>query len=98
MVISLAAAALAGPVLGAPAHALPGHDWDSVAQCESGGDWSLDAGNGLYGGLQFTSSTWRANGGNGLPHLASREEQIRVAERVLRAQGPGAWPTCGALL
>ncbi|SIS04427.1 transglycosylase family protein [Williamsia sterculiae] len=74
------------------------HDWDAVAQCESGGDWSIDTGNGYYGGLQFDQSTWAANGGSGSPAGASRDEQIRVAENVLATQGAGAWPVCGANL
>ncbi|ORB26245.1 transglycosylase [Mycolicibacterium parafortuitum] len=70
-------------------------DWDAVAACESGGNWAINTGNGYYGGLQFTMSTWQANGGSGSPHNASREEQIRVANNVLQSQGIGAWPTCG---
>ena len=70
-------------------------NWDAVAACESGGNWSINTGNGYYGGLQFTQSTWSSNGGAGSPHNASREEQIRVAENVLQSQGIGAWPTCG---
>ena len=70
-------------------------NWDAVAACESGGNWAINTGNGYYGGLQFTMGTWRSNGGSGSPHQASREEQIRVAENVLRSQGIGAWPTCG---
>lgn len=69
--------------------------WDAVAQCESGGNWAADTGNGFYGGLQFKPSTWRAFGGIGLPSKASREEQIAVANRVLDEQGPYAWPKCG---
>ncbi|AEF36353.1 MULTISPECIES: transglycosylase family protein [Mycobacteriaceae] len=69
--------------------------WDAVAQCESGGNWAADTGNGFYGGLQFKPSTWRAFGGVGLPSKASREEQIAVANRVLDEQGPYAWPKCG---
>ena len=72
-----------------------GVDWDAVAACESGGNWGIATGNGYYGGLQFTMGTWRANGGSGSPHNASREEQIRVAENVLKTQGIGAWPSCG---
>ena len=72
-----------------------GMNWDAVAQCESGGNWSADTGNGFYGGLQFKPSTWAANGGVGDPAMASREQQIAVANRVLAAQGPGAWPKCG---
>ncbi|MEZ0364354.1 transglycosylase family protein [Mycobacterium sp. pUA109] len=70
-------------------------NWDAIAQCESGGNWGIATGNGYYGGLQFTPSTWRANGGSGSASGASREEQIRVAENVLRTQGIGAWPVCG---
>lgn len=71
-------------------------NWDAVAQCESGGNWAANTGNGTYGGLQFKQATWNANGGVGSPAMASREEQIRVAENVYASQGPGAWPTCGA--
>ncbi|OCB34599.1 resuscitation-promoting factor RpfE [Mycobacterium malmoense] len=70
-------------------------NWDAIAQCESGGNWSINTGNGFSGGLQFTPSTWHANGGSGSPAGASREEQIRVAENVLHSQGIGAWPVCG---
>ncbi len=77
------------------ANADTGVNWDAVAACESGGNWGIATGNGYYGGLQFTMGTWRANGGIGSPHQASREEQIRVAENVLRAQGIKAWPVCG---
>lgn len=71
--------------------------WDRLAQCESGGRWHINTGNGFYGGLQFTSSTWRGFGGQRYApnaHQASRTEQIRVAERVKRVQGWGAWPVC----
>jgi hypothetical protein len=71
-------------------------DWDAIAQCESGGNWSTNTGNGFYGGLQFKQSTWASNGGRGHPALASRDEQIRVAENVLRTQGLKAWPKCGS--
>lgn len=70
-------------------------NWDAIAACESGGNWSTSTGNGYHGGLQFTLGTWRANGGAGTPENASREEQIRVAENVLYTQGLGAWPVCG---
>src|SRR5215211_9164427 len=70
-------------------------DWDAIAQCESGGNWSTNTGNGFYGGLQFKPSTWASNGGRGHPASASRAEQIRVAENVLRTQGLKAWPKCG---
>jgi resuscitation-promoting factor RpfA len=72
-----------------------GVDWDAIARCESGGNWAINTGNGYYGGLQFTLSTWRAHGGVGNPAHAAREQQIAVAERVLKSQGIGAWPTCG---
>jgi hypothetical protein len=71
-------------------------DWDAIAQCESGGNWSTNTGNGHYGGLQFKPSTWSSNGGVGSPAMASREDQIRVAENVLRTQGLRAWPQCGS--
>ncbi|KAA1249287.1 transglycosylase family protein [Mycobacterium simiae] len=70
-------------------------NWDAIAQCESGGNWAINTGNGYSGGLQFTAGTWHANGGSGSAAGASREEQIRVAENVLRSQGIGAWPVCG---
>lgn len=70
-------------------------NWDAVAACESGGNWAINTGNGYYGGLQFSMSTWRSNGGSGSPHTASKSEQIRVAENVLRHQGIRAWPVCG---
>jgi nucleoid-associated protein YgaU len=85
------AAALA---LAAPASAAPDSTWDSVAQCESSGNWSINTGNGYYGGLQFSQSTWEAFGGtNYAPRadLATREEQIAVAEQTLAGQGWGAW-------
>ena len=71
-------------------------NWDAIAQCESGGNWSTNTGNGAYGGLQFKPATWSANGGVGNPATAPRAEQVRVAENVLRTQGLGAWPKCGA--
>ena len=70
-------------------------DWDAVAECESGGDWGADTGNGHYGGLQFKTATWNEFGGSGSPAAASRIEQIAVANRVLAVQGPAAWPKCG---
>ncbi|ARC57878.1 Resuscitation-promoting factor Rpf [Frondihabitans sp. 762G35] len=82
----------------APANAAPASTWDALAQCESGGNWAIDTGNGFSGGLQFTQSTWAANGGTGSPAAASRATQISVAERVLASQGWGAWPACSAKL
>ena len=78
-----------------------GMNWDAVAQCESGGNWHANTGNGFYGGLQFTNSTWQAYGGGAYAsqaNYASREQQIAVAERVYQSQGSGAWPVCGAYL
>ena len=71
--------------------------WNKVAACESSGDWSINTGNGYYGGLQFTQSTWEAYGGTAYAHradLATRDQQIAIAEKVLKGQGPGAWPVC----
>jgi len=73
--------------------------WDRVAACESGGNWHIDTGNGYYGGLQFSRRTWSAFGGGryaSRADLATKGEQITIAQRVLASQGPGAWPTCGA--
>lgn len=78
-----------------------GSVWDSIAQCESTGNWSINTGNGFSGGLQFTDSTWLAFGGGAYApaaHLASREQQIAVAEKVQAAQGWGAWPACTSKL
>ncbi|CAN5806888.1 resuscitation-promoting factor [soil metagenome] len=73
--------------------------WDQLAQCESGGNWSINTGNGYYGGLQFNLSTWQAYGGSGLPSEASRETQIAVATKLRDANGGyGAWPACSASL
>ncbi|MFD7731134.1 transglycosylase family protein [Kitasatospora phosalacinea] len=94
----VASVGLALPLFAATgAAAAPVDTWDRVAQCESGGNWSINTGNGFYGGLQFTSSTWRAFGGGqyaARADQASRAQQIAVAERVLASQGPGAWPVC----
>jgi Transglycosylase-like domain len=82
----------------APPPASGANDWDAVAECESGGNWSINTGNGYYGGLQFSASTWSGYGGNQYApraDLATREQQIAVAEKVLAGQGRGAWPTCG---
>jgi hypothetical protein len=72
--------------------------WDKLAQCESGGDWSINTGNGYYGGLQFSASSWAAVGGSGLPHEHSREEQIKRGRMLQERQGWGAWPSCAAQL
>ena len=79
-------------------YASGGTAWDRIAQCESGGNWAANTGNGYYGGLQFSLSTWHAYGGSGYPHQNSRSEQIRIAEKVRAASGGyGAWPHCGTL-
>jgi len=99
----LAKTAIAGAVVSAPlvtagqAQAAPDSIWDRVAQCESGGNWGINTGNGFQGGLQFTQSTWRGFGGTQFAssaNNASREEQIVVAEKVLAGQGWNAWPVC----
>ncbi|WP_216895139.1 transglycosylase family protein, partial [Nocardia alni] len=87
----------AGAVLAGHASAATDQDWDSLAQCESGGNWAIDTGNGFHGGLQFTPSTWRSFGGDeyaSSPENASRDQQIAVGEKVLATQGWGAWPSC----
>ena len=86
---------VASGLLVGTAAAASGVNWDAVAQCESGGNWAANTGNGFFGGLQFTLSTWHANGGAGNPAHASRAQQLIVAERVLASQGIGAWPVCG---
>lgn len=81
------------------AEAASASTWDAVAACESSGNWHINTGNGYYGGLQFTQSTWAAHGGTryaARADLATREQQILVAEKVLASQGPGAWPVCSA--
>ncbi|MGW2935712.1 transglycosylase family protein [Streptomyces sp. NPDC001156] len=95
----VAGAAIAAPLLAAGnASAATSAEWDAVAQCESGGNWAINTGNGFYGGLQFTNSTWAAYGGTAYAaraDLASKAQQIAVAEKVLAGQGKGAWPVCG---
>ena len=90
------AVALGAPVAlaGTADAATPTAKWDRIAQCESGGKWNTATGNGYYGGLQFSPSTWKAHGGKGSAHNASKAEQIKVAERVLKTQGWKAWPVC----
>jgi hypothetical protein len=72
-----------------------GLNWDALAQCEAGGNWAINTGNGYYGGLQFSLSTWQANGGAGRPDQASRDEQIAVGERLYAVAGTSPWPVCG---
>ena len=83
------------PSGGSPAS---GSVWDRLAQCESGGNWSINTGNGYYGGLQFSLGTWRAYGGSGMPHQNSRAQQIAVAQRLQSAAGWGQWPACSRKL
>jgi LysM repeat protein len=92
------AAPVAGLVTATTASAASVSTWDAVAQCESGGNWSINTGNGYYGGLQFSASTWAAYGGTQYAptaNEASQGQQIAIAEKVLASQGPGAWPVCG---
>lgn len=103
--INVAKVAFTGAVIGggglalsAQAAAATDGEWDSVAHCESGNNWSINTGNGFQGGLQFSPGTWRSHGGGEYApaaNMASREQQIAVAERVLASQGRGAWPVCG---
>jgi len=98
---TLASGAVAIGITAAPASAAPASTWDRLAACESGGNWRINTGNGFYGGLQFTASTWRGFGGTAYASradLASRAQQIAVAERVLKVQGWRAWPACSAKL
>ncbi|WP_328853017.1 LysM peptidoglycan-binding domain-containing protein [Micromonospora globbae] len=97
---TLAAGAVTGAValFGTASPAQAAVNWDAIAQCESGGNWHINTGNGYYGGLQFSQSTWEGYGGTkyaARADLATRGEQIAVAEKVLDGQGIGAWPTCG---
>lgn len=102
---SVAKIAVTGAVLGGGGFALSGHaaaatddEWDRVANCESSGNWAINTGNGYQGGLQFAPSTWSSHGGSEFApaaNMASKDEQILVAERVLASQGRGAWPVCG---
>ena len=97
-----AGAVLLSPFLGTgTAAAADDATWDALAQCESTGNWAINTGNGYYGGLQFSASTWAAFGGTAYApraDLATREQQIATAEKTLAAQGWGAWPACSAKL
>ncbi|QZA08529.1 transglycosylase family protein [Mycolicibacter heraklionensis] len=103
--VNIAKIAFTGAVIGGGSLALAGtaaaatdDEWDHVARCESGNNWGINTGNGYQGGLQFSPSTWSAHGGGKYApsaHLASREQQIAIAEHVLATQGRGAWPVCG---
>ncbi|MDC2954094.1 transglycosylase family protein [Streptomyces gilvifuscus] len=98
LTVTAGSAGMAIPLIGAgSAHAADVSTWNKVAACESSGNWSINTGNGFYGGLQFTQSTWEAYGGRAYAHradLATKDQQIAVAEKVLDGQGPRAWPVC----
>ncbi|POX42185.1 transglycosylase family protein [Streptomyces sp. Ru72] len=98
LTVTAGGAGMALPLIGTGvAHAADADTWSKVAACESSGDWGINTGNGYYGGLQFTQSTWEAYGGTAYARradMATRDQQIAVAERVLKGQGPGAWPAC----
>ncbi|MEU6083671.1 transglycosylase family protein [Streptomyces sp. NPDC047108] len=98
LTVTAGGAGIALPLVGVSgADAAPVDTWDKVAECEATGDWSINTGNGFYGGLQFTQSTWEEYGGTAYApraDLATKDQQIAIAEKVLSGQGPGAWPTC----
>jgi hypothetical protein len=96
----IAAAAITVPlgISGTASAAEAASPWDQLAKCESGGNWKINTGNGYYGGLQFNAKTWRAHGGQGMPHTASKDEQIKIAQKVLKTQGWHAWPACSRKL
>ncbi|MET9698299.1 transglycosylase family protein [Streptomyces sp. NPDC006529] len=97
--VGVAGVAVAAPLMTAgAASAATTSQWDAVAACESGGNWSINTGNGYYGGVQFSSSTWAAYGGKAYApqaNQATKSQQIAIAEKVLKGQGKGAWPSCG---
>ena len=103
--VNVAKIAFTGAVIGSGSIALAGQagaatdgEWDQVARCESGNNWAINTGNGYQGGLQFSPGTWASHGGSEYApsaHMATKDEQIAVAERVLASQGRGAWPVCG---
>ena len=94
--------AVAGAIVALPigfgAGTAAANDWDSVAACESGGNWGINTGNGYYGGLQFSQSTWAANGGSGSPPTPAAQSRSASPRTCSPPQGPGAWPHCGAYL
>ncbi|MFD5203101.1 transglycosylase family protein [Streptomyces sp. NPDC058375] len=98
LTVTAGGAGIALPLItAASAGAASGEVWEKVAACESSGNWAVNTGNGYYGGLQFSGSTWAAFGGTQYApraDLATRDQQIAIAEKVLDGQGPGAWPTC----
>ena len=103
--VSVAKIAVTGAVIGGgslafagQAQAAPDAEWDQVARCESGGNWAINTGNGYQGGLQFSPGTWSAHGGGQYApaaNMATKDQQIAIAEHVLATQGRGAWPVCG---
>lgn len=98
LAVSGAVAGTASLALAGTANAATDAQWDAVAQCESGGNWSINTGNGYQGGVQFSPSTWAAYGGTQYApsaDQATKQQQIAVAEEVLAGQGKGAWPSCG---
>ena len=96
---ALAIGGVAAATMSMPAaNAVDSATWDALAQCESGGNWSINTGNGFYGGLQFTQQSWTGVGMSGSPATATREQQIEAGERLLAIQGWGAWPACSAKL
>ena len=96
---ALAIGGVAAATMSMPAaNAVDGATWDALAQCESGGNWSINTGNGFYGGLQFTQQSWNGVGMSGSPANATRAQQIEAGERLLAIQGWSAWPACSAKL
>ena len=96
---ALAIGGVAAATMSMPAaNAVDGATWDALAQCESGGNWSINTGNGFYGGLQFTQQSWNGVGMSGSPATATRAQQIEAGERLLAIQGWGAWPACSSKL
>jgi len=99
--VNVAKIAFTGAVIGSGSLALAGQagaatdgEWDQVARCESGGNWAINTGNGYYGGLQFSLSTWQGIGGSGYPHEHPRETQIAMGKQLWQTSGWGAWPAC----
>ncbi|MCS4536434.1 resuscitation-promoting factor Rpf1 domain-containing protein [Corynebacterium sp. HS2168-gen11] len=101
LAVTTLAVGTASAMVSPTAIAAPDSDWDRLAQCEAGGNWAINTGNGFHGGLQFSPSTWRGFGGGEFApyaYQATREQQIVIAERVLAGQGWGAWPACSRKL
>ena len=88
------AAVSVAPAAGAYGDPADPATWDRLAKCEAGGNWATNTGNGYYGGLQFSASSWRGVGGTGLPHQNSREVQIEMGQRLQARAGWGQWPAC----